>query len=293
MNKDLCHQGNLPTYIPALTNASKESAGICITDLQGNISCYGDYQTPFSIQSISKVITLTMALIDNGLDNVLNRVGVEPTEDKFNSILPLELSSAYPPNPMINAGAIVTTSLIRGRTYEEKVERILDFTRKLAGNFNICVDEDVFLSERQTGDKNRSLAYYLKDADVLVGDVENVLEVYFRHCSISVTAEDLSKIGYVLANNGRTSEGTELIPANICKIVRAVMAMSGLYDESGTFAVRVGIPAKSGVGGGILGVVPGKMGIGFYGPALNNKGTSVVGFKVLEDFIYRLGGSIY
>ncbi|ACB83897.1 glutaminase A [Natranaerobius thermophilus] len=292
-NRPLAHDGRLPTYIPALMNANKQDFGIHITELDGNSHYYGSFQIPFTVQSISKIITLAMAIMDNGEELVFSRVGMEPTEDKFNSILPLEMSSAYPPNPMINAGAIVVTSLIKGRTAGEQFERILDFTRALADNKNIQVDENAFLSERETGNMNRSLAYYLKDANVINGNVEEILETYFRHCSILVTAEDLSRIAYIFANDGKDIEGKQLIPAKVCKIVRAIMAMSGFYDESGEFAVRVGIPAKSGVGGGIIGVVPGYMGIGLYGPALNNKGTSIVGFNVLEELTSYLQVGIY
>ncbi|WP_240503570.1 glutaminase A [Natranaerobius trueperi] len=292
-HRPLCQQGSLPSYIPALTNPQQHLAGISIIDIKGSRYNSGDYLLPFTIQSISKIITLTMAILDQGEDFVFSRVGAEPTEDKFNSILPLEISSAYPPNPMINAGAIVVTSLINGKTSQEKMDRILNFTRKLANNPEISVNEEVFISERRTGNKNISLAYYLKDANVLLGEVEDVLDTYFRHCSISLTASDLANIALVYSQDGKSLTGEQLIPPMVCRQVRTIMAMSGFYDESGRFARRVGIPAKSGVGGGILGVVPNRMGIGFYGPSLNTKGTSIVGFDVLEELIEKLDLSIY
>ncbi|MCD6435843.1 MAG: glutaminase A, partial [Clostridiales bacterium] len=188
-----------------------------------------------------------------------------------------------PLNPMINAGAITISSLIKGKDNEEKISRILGFIRLLADNDKISLNEDVFKSEKETGNRNRSLGYFLKDIRCIKGNVEEILDLYFMQCSIEINTLDLAKIGLVIANDGFNKKtGEQLIPKKYAKIIKTFMLTCGMYDESGKFAIDVGIPSKSGVGGGIMSSAPNKYGIGVYGPALNGKGNSVAGMRILE-----------
>jgi glutaminase len=196
-------------------------------------------------------------------------------------------------NPMINAGAIALGTLIHGETYEEKFDRLLALAKKLSGNPSLKVDQSVYLSEKQTGNKNRALAYMLKAYGMIDGNIEELLDVYFKACSISVNCEDLSRIGYTFAAHGLTPSGERVFSERYARYVNAMLTICGMYDGSGEFALNVGIPAKSGVGGGIMAVVPGKMGIGIYSPALDGKGNSRAGVKALEMFSRKLGLSIF
>ncbi|NOH15322.1 glutaminase A [Clostridium cochlearium] len=288
-------QGEVASYIPELKKANKDALGIYIDKLDGNEFYAGDYETKFTIQSISKVISLIIAIMDNGMEKVLSKVGVEPSAYSFNSIVTLEVKNANKPlNPMINAGAIATVSLIKGDSPEEVIGKILDFTKKITGNEDIKVNEAVYQSEKRTGDRNRSLAYFMKGTGVIEKDVEKVLDAYFQQCSIEVTCKDIAKIGSFLANDGvLPSTGERIVPKEVTRVVKAVMATCGMYDASGSFAVKVGIPSKSGVGGGIMATVPGKMGIGVVGPSLDEKGNSIAGIKVLEQLSEELDLSIF
>jgi glutaminase len=196
-------------------------------------------------------------------------------------------------NPMVNMGAIVMTTLIKGDSYKERFDRLLDLTRKLANNPDIDVDEEVYLSEKATGNKNRALAFLMRSCGLLDDDVEEVLDCYFRACSIRVDCRDLARIAFVLSNKGRDFMGNELFPARYAHYVNAVMLTCGMYDGAGDFAVTVGVPAKSGVGGGIMAVVPGRMGIGIYSPALNKKGNSIAGLRILRRLSRQLELSIF
>ena len=213
----------------------------------------------------------------------------------FNSIVNLEAAIENRPyNPMINAGAIVTTSLIFGETQERKLERILNFMRRATNNPHIGINEEIYLNEKATGDRNRALAYYMKSTGALEGDVEEVLDLYFKQCSIEATARDLARFGAVIANDGVTPWSNEvLMSRDICRIVKTIMVTCGMYDASGEFAIHVGIPAKSGVGGGVLATVPRRYGIGLYGPALDAKGNSVCGLRILKDLSEEFDLSIF
>ena len=284
-NKKYGNDGQLASYIPALLEANPNDLGVAIVDVEGRKYYAGQCEKNFTIQSISKVVSLILALGDNGRTNVFKRVDVEPTGDGFNSIVNLETKDKKRPyNPMINAGAIATTSLIYGEDGEDKLERIIKFMRKATNNPNISINEEVYVSERRTGDRNRALAYFMKSNGMLQGDVEEILELYFRQCSIEANAIDLAMFGSVLANDGVTPwNGERLMSRETCRIVKTIMVTCGMYDASGEFAVHIGIPAKSGVGGGILATVPRRMGIGVYGPALDKKGNSLAGIHVLKD----------
>ena len=220
---------------------------------------------------------------------------MEPSGDPFNSIMKLETDEKTKPcNPMINAGAIVATSLIKGNSLEEKEERMLSFFRKIAKNDSIKINKEVYESEKLTGDRNRAMAYLLKNDGVIEGDVDEILDLYFKQCSIEVDTVDLARIGLLFANYGVDIETNErVISENISRIVKTFMVTCGMYDASGEFAIKVGIPAKSGVGGGIMASVPKRMGIGVYGPALDEKGNSIAGLKILEDLSKELELSIF
>ncbi len=241
------------------------------------------------------MISLIIAIMDNGEDYVFSKVGVEHTADAFNSITNLETKNLHrPSNPMINAGAIAIVSLIKGREPDEVFERILNFTRKITGNDNININREAYISEKATGDRNRSLAYFMKSTGVITNDVEKVLDVYFKQCSMEVTCKDISRIGAFLANDGVIPlTGEKVIPRETARIVKAIMTTCGMYDASGEFAVNIGMPAKSGVGGGIMAVAPEKMGIGVVGPSLDKKGNSIAGIKVLADLSKELELSIF
>lgn len=295
INRKYVEEGEVASYIPELKKGNKNALGICVTTLNGEEFCAGDYETRFTIQSISKVISLIIAIMDNGKDYVFSKVGVEHTADAFNSITNLETKNLHRPlNPMINAGAIAIVSLIKGRESDEVFERILNFTRKITGNDNINIDREAYISEKATGDRNRSLAYFMKSTGVIANDVEQVLDVYFKQCSMEVTCRDISRIGAFLANDGVIPlTGEKVIPRETARIVKAIMTTCGMYDASGEFAVNIGMPAKSGVGGGIMAVAPEKMGIGVVGPSLDKKGNSIAGIKVLTDLSKELELSIF
>lgn len=287
--------GSVATYIPELAKANPNCLGVYLITLDGKEYYAGDYNKKFTMQSISKVLTLILSLIDNGESKVFEKVGMEPTGDSFNSIVDLELKSIHKPfNPMINAGAIATTSLLAGNSNEEKTHRILELARKLSDNPNIKINEDVYLSEKLTGDRNRSLAYFLKSFNIIEGSVEDTLDVYFKQCSIEIDCKDIANIGCILANDGISPKTGELIvPRHICRITKTIMSTCGLYDASGEFAVHIGIPSKSGVGGGIMAAVPRRMGIGVYGPALDEKGNSIAGIQILKELSEKLDLDIY
>ncbi|WP_024613591.1 glutaminase A [Clostridium sp. Ade.TY] len=294
-NKIYGQDGKLASYIPALLKADVNDLGIAVVELDGKESFAGNCDKNFTIQSISKIVSLMIALSDNEMIDVFKKVNVEPTGEGFNSIVKLETTeTGRPYNPMINAGAIVTTSLIKGETEEGKLKKLIDFMKKATNNPNIKINEEVYISEKLTGNRNRALAYFMKSSGILEGNVEEILDLYFRQCSIEANAKDLARLGAVLANDGIIPwSGEKLIDKHICRIVKSIMVTCGMYDASGEFAVRIGIPAKSGVGGGIVGAVPKRMGIGVYGPALDEKGNSIAGLKILEDLANKLDLSIF
>lgn len=286
--------GTVASYIPALDKARKDALGIYIIDNEGNEYFSGDYETKFTIQSISKIVALMLAILDNGEEYVFSKVGMEPTGDPFNSITKLETSREKKPyNPLINAGAIAVSSMIKGKDARDKFERLLDFFKKISEDETLDVNYKIYCGESETGNRNRAMGYFLKGEGIIEGNVEDALDIYFKQCSIEVTAKTLAKIGLFLANNGKLSTGETVITPKIATIVKTLMVTCGMYDSSGEFAVRAGIPSKSGVGGGILSVVSGKMGIGVYGPSLDKKGNSIAGVALLEDLSSELNLTIF
>ena len=284
-------QGRVADYIPELAKANPDALGIYVIGSEGKHSWAGDCHQPFTIQSVVKPILLLQALLDNGVELVQSRVGVEATGKPFDAINAGDqsLDSGHI-NPMVNMGAIV----MWGATYEERFQRLLELTRKLAGDESIGVDEAVYRSEKSHGSKNRALAYLLKSYGLLEDDVEEVLDCYFRACSIQVDCRALAHIGAVLSNRGRLPVSNQRIfPSSLARYVNAILMTCGMYDGSGEFAMRVGVPAKSGVGGGIMAVVPTRMGIGIYSPALDSKGNSMAGIHLLERLSKELYLSIF
>ena len=282
-------RGKVANYIPELAKVDVNKLGIYMISTEGE--CFsGDYDTTFTMQSIVKPLILLLALKDSGVERVRNLVGVEATGKPFDTFNYSDraLKNEHI-NPMINAGAIALCTLIKGATFGEKTKRLLEFTRTLAKNDAIEIDTAVYLSEKATGNKNRALAYMLNAYNMIDEDVEDLLDCYFNACSIKVNCKDLAHIAYAFSH----AVHNEIISEGEARFVNAILSTSGMYDGSGEFALRVGVPAKSGVGGGIMAIVPARMGIGVYSPALDRKGNSVAGRKVLERLSKKLHLSIF
>jgi glutaminase len=281
-------EGTLANYIPELAKVNPELFSICIVSVDGQRYQVGDYQHQFTIQSISKVFAYGLALEDHGRDYVLTKVGVEPTGDAFNAII-LDEQSKRPYNPMVNAGAIATTSLIKGSGATERLNRVLDMFQKYTGQ-NTLVDISVFTSERSTGHRNRAIAHLMLNFGMIDQNIEEVLDLYFQQCAVMVNCQDLAVMAATLANGGiNPITGHSAIDSRYIKDILSVMYTCGMYNFAGEWAYKVGIPAKSGVCGGIMAVVPHKMGIGVFSPLLDMRGNSVRGVKVCEELSQRLG----
>lgn len=280
-------------YEPELAGNERHKFGISIADLDGGLHRAGNHDEPFAMQSISKVFVYCLALADCGSDRVLKQVGVKPSGDAFNSII-LDERNSRPYNPMVNAGAIATTNMVRGRDVEEKVERIVEVMRLYAGNQRLEVDQETFDREWHSADRNRAIAYLMRSQGALVGDVEQTLAVYLQQCSIKVTCDDLARMAATLANGGvNPVTGVVPLPASRVRDVLSVMFTCGMYDFAGEWAFDVGVPAKSGVSGGILVAVPGKMGLSTYSPGLDPYGNSVRGVEVCREVSRRLGLHVF
>ncbi|MUV38669.1 Glutaminase [Lentibacillus sp. JNUCC-1] len=298
-------EGSVAEYIPQLATADPDALGITIIGRNGIKVSSGDVDLPFTIQSISKVISFIVACMDRGVSYMLDRVDVEPTGEAFNSIMHLEMKQVRKPlNPFVNAGAITVTSTLEGKTSDEKMESIFALLEKLLG-YRPALNIDVYESERDSSMRNRAIGYYLLETGFLESDMNTTLETYFKQCSIEITVQDLARIGLILANDGEDVEtNEEIIPRPIARITKALMLTCGMYDASGKFATYVGIPAKSGVSGGIIGAVPPRVreevlpfmegcGIGVYGPALDDNGNSVSGIRLLRHIASQWDLSIF
>ena len=288
-------QGHVATYIPELACADPGKLGIYIASGSDADTYAGDCFVPFTMQSVVKPMILLLAIMDSGIDQVRALAGVEATGKPFDAFNYSDqaLTGAHI-NPMINTGAIALCTLIHGESYDEKFARLLDLTRTLAGNPALDVDQAVYLSEKATGNKNRALAYMLKAYGMIHDPVEEILDCYFRACSIQVTCRDLANIALIFAHHGTDPRtGQSLFSAECARYVNATLATCGMYDGSGEFALRVGFPAKSGVGGGILGVIPRRMGIGVYAPALDKHGNSVAGVQALAKLSSAMDLSVF
>ena len=286
--------GELASYIPELARADPKAFGLAVIDADGNVAIGGDSETPFSIQSISKVFTLTLALGKAG-DRLWRRVGREPSGSAFNSIVQLEYEHGIPRNPFVNAGAIAVTDLIlSGHQPREALGEILRFMQFVADDATIMIDEAVAASEQRTGFRNFALANYMKAFGVLDNPVEYTLGVYFHHCAIAMSCRQLAMAGRFLAHHGRNpSTGFAVVNPERARRINALMLTCGHYDGSGEFAFRVGLPGKSGVGGGILAIAPGKASIAVWSPGLDPTGNSHLGRIALEALTRRLGWSIF
>ena len=286
-----CNEGNVATYIPELGKANPDHFGVAVVGVDGDVYEAGETSAEFTIQSISKAFVFGLAVETHGRDAVLKRVGVEPSGDAFNS---LELRSSRKPfNPMINAGAITDTGMITGASVKERMNKILRLLSDAAGR-ELRVDEGVYRSEKETGHRNRAIAHLLKNVDLIDGEVDEVLDLYFQQCSVLLNARDLATMGATLANLGTNPvTGKEVLSFDSVRDVLSVMFTCGMYDFAGEWAFRVGIPAKSGVGGGILAVINRQLGIGTYSPRLDSMGNSVRGIRLCTDLAEEMGLHVF
>ncbi|MGM4891877.1 glutaminase [Tardiphaga sp. 839_C3_N1_4] len=287
-------RGDVASYIPELAGVDPNQFGLVVIDADGQVAAGGDADVPFSIQSISKVFTLTLALGMVG-DRLWKHVGREPSGNPFNSIVQLERERGVPRNPFINAGAIAVTDVIlSGHQPREAIGEILRFMQFLSGDSSIVIDETVAVSEKRTGFRNTALANYMKSFGVVENPVDFTLGVYFHHCAIAMSCRQLAMATRYLAYSGRNpSTGLSVVSSERARRINALMLMCGHYDGSGEFAYRVGLPGKSGVGGGIIAVAPGKASIAVWAPGLDKHGNSHLGRIALEALTKRLGWSIF
>ena len=287
-------RGDVATYIPELANVDPDCFGLTVIDAHGEVFSGGDSDMAFSIQSISKVFTLTLALGIVG-DRLWRRVGREPSGNPFNSIVQLEMERGVPRNPFINAGAIaVTDVLVSGHQPREALGQIVRFMQFLADDASIGIDHAVAASEKRTGFRNTALANYMKSFDVIENPVDFTLGVYFHHCAIAMTCRQLAMAGRYLAHSGRNpTTGLSVVSPERARRINALMLTCGHYDGSGEFAYRVGLPGKSGVGGGIFAIAPGKASIAVWSPGLDKSGNSHLGRIALEKLTKRTGWSIF
>lgn len=287
-------RGKVASYISELAKIDPKKFGIVVVGNDGEVASAGDSEMPFSIQSISKVFTLTLALGKVG-DRLWQRVGREPSGSAFNSIVQLEYEKGKPRNPFINAGAIaVTDVIVSGHQPREALGDILRFMQFVSDDNNIKIDDEVAASEQRTGFRNSALANYMKSFGVLDNPVHFTLGVYFHHCAIAMSCRQLARAGRFLANNGiNPSTGMNVVNAERAKRINSIMMMCGHYDGSGEFAYRVGLPGKSGVGGGILAIAPGKASIAVWSPGLDENGNSYLGRVALEQLTRRMGWSVF
>jgi glutaminase len=286
--------GEVASYIPALARVNPKKLGIAIATKDGQVYGAGDADEPFSIQSISKVFMLNLALDHVGAA-LWNYVGKEPSGSPFNSIVQLEAEKGKPRNPLINAGAmVVSDNVINHGTPDDAVTEILEFLRDRAGDESVYIDQEVAESESQSGRLNRSLAYFVDAFGNFRHPVEDILSVYFRQCAIAMSCRQLARAALYLAFDGNDPVSGDVVTiSSRARRINALMLTCGHYDNSGEFAYRIGLPGKSGVGGGILVVVPGEGAVAVWSPGLNAAGTSLAGAVMLEKLVERTGWSVF
>lgn len=286
--------GKVADYIPALARVDAHQFGLAVTLSDGQTAAVGDSLVPFSIQSISKVFTLTLALCRVG-EALWRHVGREPSGSPFNSIVQLEREKGIPRNPLINAGALVVTdAILANRAPQVAVAEILHFLRELADDASITVDREVAQSEADTGFRNASLANFIRAFGNIRHPVADVLETYFNQCALRMNCAQLSRAGLFLAHGGVDPlTGHRVVDAQATRRINAIMMTCGHYDASGDFAFRVGLPGKSGVGGGILAIAPRRASVAVWSPGLNSAGNSLVGALALESLARRTGWSVF
>ena len=285
-------QGKPANYIPALSEVDPKKFGMAISTVNGEDFVIGDADEFFSIQSISKVFSLSLAMHYAG-ENLFKRVGVEPSGTTFNSLSQLEYENGIPRNPFINAGALVVTDVLLEFVASPKRD-FLDYVRGLSNNIDVHYDEGVFRSEYDNGQRNAALANYLKSFGNLDNHISRVLDFYFYQCSLSMSCRDLARAFCFLAQDGRHPYKDEQVVSKLqARRINSLMMTCGTYDEAGEFAFKVGLPCKSGVGGGIVAIIPGEMSICVWSPELGSKGNSIVGMEVLKYFAQQAGRSIF
>lgn len=290
------NHGQVATYIPALATVDPYQLGVVLYDVKHHqLSQAGAAQTRFAIESISKVITLLYAIDRLGLATVSAQVGTRQTGFSFDTILNMEITKEnHPLNPFVNSGAILVTSLIEEQDGQSPFDQLLAFSRQICHDPQITLNEEVYQSELRTGDRNRSLAYYLKAKKMLNNDVTTSLDTYFKQCSLMVTCQSLANLGAVLANDGIAPwNNKRLIASDAATYTKSVMMTTGLYNESGTYSVKIGVPTKSGVGGGLVAAAPRRYGIGIFSPALDQAGNSIAGLTLLEQISRELDLDIF
>jgi len=291
--RPLIGRGKVANYIPALADVNPDNLGIAVCTTSGETFSAGDAEERFSIQSISKVLSLTLALTRYEEDEIWQRVGKEPSGQPFNSLVQLELEQGKPRNPFINPGALVVCDLLQTRLAAPK-QRMLEVVRQLAGQPDINYDRDVARSEFDNSDRNAAIAYLMKSFGNFENDVITVLHTYFHYCALRMSCVELARTFAYLANKGVPLGSDEpLIDARQARQINALMVTSGMYDGAGEFAYRVGMPGKSGVGGGIIAIVPGEMCIAVWSPELDAAWNSLAGTAALEKLAQRIGRSIF
>ncbi|QPJ64354.1 MAG: glutaminase [Candidatus Nitrohelix vancouverensis] len=290
--KDLEDKGKVASYIPELRDVDPAKLGIHLVTVDQKNYSLGDSAEKFSIQSISKALTLTLAFkLDE--DKLWKRVGVEPSGTPFNSLIQLEYEKGIPRNPFINAGALVTCDVLLSRLDDPKQE-FIEFVRKISGNPKIDYSPHIAESEKRTGFRNNALINLMKEYGNIKNKIDDVLDFYFHHCSIEMSCKELAHAFLFLANYGvHPKTGEEIIDGSKSKRINAIMQLCGFYDEAGEFAFKVGLPGKSGVGGGIIAIHPGKFSIAVWSPKLNKKGNSYKGMRVLESLTSKTQSSIF
>lgn len=290
--KNVEDKGSLASYIPELEHIDPSKFGVCISTVTGFSVGLGDFQENFSIQSIAKVLSFSLAYKIIG-EQIWNRLGVEPSGTSYNSILQLETDKGIPRNPFINAGAMVIADILLSHLKQPK-EELLAFIRNLAGNDNINYSARIAASEKSVGYRNIALCNFMKSFNNIENEPQEVLDFYFDLCSLEMTCEDLSNLFLFLANNGISAyDNQAILTNNQSKRINALMLTCGFYDESGEFAFKVGLPGKSGVGGGIIAVYPKHYTIAVWSPKLNEKGNSYKGVRFLEQFTTLTESSIF
>lgn len=287
------NEGHLADYIPELAKVNPSIFSASVITTNGECFSVGDQTQLFSLQSTSKPIVYSLALKQHGAEYVHSKVGVEPTGEAFNSIIELEKHSHRPFNPMINSGAIATTSLIRGENGVSKLQAIVNYISELAGR-TLTIDSAIFKSERETAHRNRAIAHLMKHFNVMTSEIDETLDNYFNQCSILVTTQELATIAATMATQGRQPMTNKplITPDHVTKTL-SLMFTCGMYDTAGEWAFKVGLPAKSGVSGAIFVVVPGKFGLAVYSPKVDDHGHSVRGRLLVERLVQELDLNIF
>ena len=289
--RPLIGQGRVANYIPALAAVNPQQFGIALASVEGGLCGAGDWRTPFSVQSVAKTFSLALALAQDG-ERLWQRVGREPSGNPFNSLVQLEYEQGIPRNPFINAGALVVVDRLLTMTGDAWA-CVRDFLRTETGNSQIDFDGEVANSEANYGHRNAALAHFMASYGNLENPVGEVLRHYFQQCALSMSCAELAQAGLFLARHGLRADGSRLLSRSDAKRINAVMLTCGTYDAAGEFAYRVGLPGKSGVGGGILAIVPGRYSLCVWSPGLDSHGNSVAGVEALDWFTTRTGLSVF